>query len=352
MAAASGMLRYVCEVIDVSTVESGWSLPSISDFQQFYSTNTVVVAALSWVTLTEFDLHPSGYRRRLGECLEWEVNVQEADLTEVKVNRNTLTETYLLACCGIDKADLGLADKLALIRILLQAGANPMVRVEPTKEVSNRDYLGPSQYFWLDWLYFLRSLVLFSHTKDAGGISGSRSILSVVVDKRVTLEDIFNTTKGLLAQGANINFEMEDQPRHRCVEGIIRFGLRSPKLNLEITSSAMLWLEGCFNWYPEFREFAASVKPPTKRPWRQIVSIVHSTEDPTDHDGPDDRARAYPDSEESEMLWTVIEKWEDTGQQNDLDLLDSAMERVWRAHRPDIKPGEESDEENEELNEE
>ncbi|KAL8724123.1 MAG: hypothetical protein Q9181_006974, partial [Wetmoreana brouardii] len=309
MAASSGMLRYVCEVLNLPIVESRRSSASLLDFRRFYSTDKAAVADLAWVTPRERCVNPLGYRRWLSERLNWKAYVQEADLT--------------------------------------QAGANPMVRFEPADIAFG---LGEnsriSGWFWAKWLFFLRHFTRHFLAQDASENPGSGSTPSLLVDTRVTLDEIFDTTKALLAQGANINFMgfVSDTSEFCC--SLKRDNLWYHQLDFEITPSAMFWLEECFSGYPEFCEFAAAVEPLVKRPWRKIVSIIHNTKSPRYPGKPDDRARAYPTSEESETLWQLIEKWEETGQRSDLDVLQSAMRRVWRAHNPDIRLKEDSDEDN------
>jgi len=40
---------------------------------------------------------------------------------------------------------------------------------------------------------------------------------------------------------------------------------------------------------------------------------------------------------ESEVLWPLIERWEETGHQRDLDALEVAMERLWRARQEELE---------------
>ncbi|KAL8702190.1 MAG: hypothetical protein Q9201_004529 [Fulgogasparrea decipioides] len=345
MAADSGMLRYVCEVLDLPTVESQSSRTSLLGFQQSRSIDKAAVANLAWVTPLERGPHPSGYRPWLSQCLKW--YVQEADQTEAGVDCNTLAETYLLACCVPRASDPNLADTLTLLRILLQAGANPMVKVVAAEKVSDpEEDLRDQEFFWANWLTFLYMLSRDHLAQDSSRESGSGPTCFQFVDRRVTLDEIFDMTKTLLAQGANINFDMDSLSfTSRRGSSLKRYDLQHNELDLEVSSTEMFWLEECFNGYPEFCEFAAAVKPPVKRPRRKIVSIIYDTRNPKRYGKPDNRARAYPDSEESEMLWPFIEKWEETGHHSDLDLLRSAMRRVWRAHNPDIRLKEDSNEE-------
>lgn len=316
LAAGSGMWRYVCEVLGFPTLELRRYPPSLLDFRHLFSTENVIVAGLSWVTSTQCDLHPSGYRRRLNECLEWKTYTQEADLIKAEVDSNMLTETYLLASLRPFENDLNLAEKLSLIEILVHAGANPVVQVEPAK--------GDVGVFWHNWLNFLVRLRGYNYFKPRGDLDW--------VDKRVTLDDIFNTTKALLAQGADIE-----------VDQLLGLTSSSGEFDLHVTVSPMFLLEEIFSGYPEFCHFAAAIKPKMRRPLRGI-SIIHKTNHTANHVEPENQAKLYPDDEESEMLWPLIADWQETNRIDDRDALWSATARVWRAHYPDIRLKEDSDE--------
>lgn len=313
MAVEFGMVRFICEVTDSPVVESQPCSINLSDFQQFYSTKEVATAHLSWTTPTKRDLYPSDYCRWLRESLKWKAEIQDADVTVAKVDDKTLTATYLLACCSVAIYHSKLKESLSLIRVLLSAGADPMVRVDPN-EVLSCSFV--DECFWSVWLNFLRDLGRYP--------IGLR-------DKRVSHEDIFNTTKALLAQGANINFKIDQRFYTSCLLDGRRFVTDAL---LKINCSAMFWLEKWFQRYSEFRNFAAATKAPVKRPWRKIDSIVYMSRDIADHK---DRPRAFPTDEETEMLWLIIEKWEESEQDNDKNKLESAIARVFTAHFPDIE---------------
>ena len=346
MAANSGMFRYICHVLDLPVDESQCHHAILSGLRQEYSADQVIVASLVWNASSEYKLDYSGYRQKLGQSLKWKLHPRAAVQKDAQVDDSTLAETYLLACCSVSVSDHNLADNLTLVRTLLRAGANPMVRVEPGIEPSSMGFFGGSCYcFWLKWLVFLRWFTRYDLARDRGGKFGGGSNLSECVDSRVTLDDILNTTEALLAQGADINHQMDFILKSTWGCSLRRYDLQYEELDFEVTSSAMFWLEECFGGYQEFRDFAAAVQAPLKRPWRKIVSIFHNTPEPSRLSEPDDRPRAYPNEEEQEMLWPLIEKWEESGQRRDLDALRSAMRRVFRAHNPDIKINEESVEE-------
>lgn len=318
LAANSGMLRYVCETLDFPVVKSQRYPPvSLLDFRHVNIANPVV-AGSSWITTTKYDLSPSDYRQRLNEHLKWKTYVQNSDRTEANAERNMLLETYLLAGCIPIVQDIYLADKLSLIQILLQAGANPMVRVESAA-------MPGFECFWSHWLFFL----------DTSITHPLRTLSLGLVDKRVTLNDIFNTTKALLAHGANIEFEPAFSRDNLLFCPLKRHDLIDQALEFQVDCTAMFWLERCFTQYPEFGDFVAALEPQMRRPSRKIFSIYSKYLATVTYDEHDHHSRAYPNDEQSGMLWILIEKWEESGERKDLDALRSAMRRVWTAHRPD-----------------
>lgn len=87
----------------------------------------------------------------------------------------------------------------------------------------------------------------------------------------------------------------------------------------------MFILEECFHREPEFREFAAAIKPSVETPTRKILKIEVRYD------------RVNITAGESEVLWPLIERWEETGHQRDLDALEVAMERLWRARQEELE---------------
>lgn len=337
LAANSGVLRYVCEVLDILIVNCQRSSPtSLLNFRPYLTTENPVVIGLSWITAPKYNLRPSDYRQGLIEHFEWKTDVQQNDRTEANVERSMLVETYLLAGCIPRVEDLYLADKLCFIQILLQAGANPMVRVEPA-------VLPSFECFWSHWLFFLRTSITYPRL----------TISSHLVDKRVTIDLVFNTTKALLVHGASVEFKPAIFLRSNLPSySLKRYSLDIHMLDFEIESMAMFWLERCFIQFPEFRDFAAAVESPMTRPKRKILSIFKKDKGLSTINPPNGRLRAYPDGQESEMLLLLVEKWEESGEKTDRDAMWSAMKRVWRAHWPDILLQEPDKEPDDELDEE
>lgn len=130
MAAAVGMTFYVCEQLDLSVESRSYpcSFPNLSN----YSKNKKSMTSLAWRQLHRspssdsnlvVGLHCSNYRQALGGCLRWEVDPQSSSRTQVTSEKHLLAESFLLSCCEPTCHDLA--------RILLRAGANPMVQVKP-----------------------------------------------------------------------------------------------------------------------------------------------------------------------------------------------------------------------------
>lgn len=327
MAAAVSMTLYVCEQLGLS-VESRSYSPSLPDLKD-YSRNGATAAILSWNGLNDSrdpdtavatQLRSSSYRQSLGECLQWKVDARLNSHTDAQSVSNPLAETYILSCCT--------ATCLDLPRILLRAGANPMVQFELPKLTFFHSMIGS---FWESWLQFLQELRC--HYMVAYRRSGGLVLHNIDIDLHVTLDDIFNTTKALLAHGADINYQMEgaDSSYYKCY--LKRQDLQDEQFDFTLTASAMFTLEECFNKEPEFRQFAVAMEPLVQSPTRKIISIYLRKQ----LEGSFAYYETYPSAEESELLWPLIEEWESTGHRNDLDALQSAMRRVWRAHDPDVK---------------
>ena len=324
MAAAVGMTIYVCGQLDL-TIESRCGSFSFPDLNQ-YSRNKTTAATVWWrssnqlraiVTGSATRSPSSNYRQALGECLQWKADTQSSSPTDYPSKRNMLVESYMLSCCTPTGLDLA--------RILLAAGANPMVQVMPEQVIGRTS---PAGSFWSSWLEYL--LARLSNDITVNGKTRGLITRPAETDAHVTIDGIFDTTKGLLARGADINYQMKERNR------LIRRYPTGIELRLSLTTSAMFILEECFNAEPGFREFANAMEPLIERPTREIKAVQV----------PDDlyiMPKKYkvkspcPSVEESKMLWPLIEKWEDRGSRDDLDALKSAMVEVWRAHNPGVK---------------
>lgn len=326
MAAAVGMTFYVCEQLDL-TVQSRCGSFSLPDLNK-YSGNRATAATLSWsggnqirdiVTGSATRSPSSKYRQALGECLQWEADDQPSSPTDSPPKNNLLAESYILSCCKPACLDL--------VRVLLTAGANPMVQVEPKPVGRHADIVGS---FWTSWLAYLRRLHI-EHLEPTGKSLG---FLLDYKDENmhVTMNDIFNVTKGLLAQGADINYQMESDTymylKQRCS--------LAQELGVRMSASAMFILEECFNTEPEFCDFAIEMEPLIERPIIKIDSVElpqYLYKEPKKY-------KVYcpcPCAKECDILWPLIEKWDDSGSRDDKDALKAAAVEVWRAYNPGVK---------------
>ena len=329
MAAYVGNTRYVCEQLDLP-IESPTYLSSFPDLNK-YSRSKRNTATLTWSS--DFNdslnqnidvatgLRSSKYRQALGRCLQWKSDDRLSSQTEDLSDNHLLAETYMLCCCNWTSFELA--------RVLLRAGANPMAQVRPMK--SESVIPGPDlvESFWgrfLDYMYDFRP----EYPKASGQSQGLSNN---------TLKEIFDTTKTLLVNGVDINYHLKPAGSYNYnsyLKGgatkVERFGF-----DFSLTASAMFVLEECFGTETEFREFVVAVESLIKRPTREIVAIDLSQELYTIPELNEEGQKAHPNAEESEMLLSLIEKWEDTGRRDDLDALNAALEAVWRAHHPSVE---------------
>ncbi len=339
MAAAVGMTLYVCERLGISNILQGYALkfPGLND----YCTNINTQAILTWTQPSqseesdesvEYHLHSSSYRQTLGRYLRLNSNVpipgmasdsdssidtdsEYKSRTHSRWANDAFVETYLLSCCAPSSFDL--------IRILLHAGANPMAVVAPVKE-----RLSPSeqQCFWVRWLELLR----FWHFIYIDGRPGRILHDDEYLNLNVTPKVILDITKALLARGADVNFPL-DGPNQVYRSWAFEPGdLEDCCLSLKFDATAMFMLETYLNQEPEFRKFAIAIETFIKRPTRRLVGIKALGDAAGDFRA--DSADLSPG--ECEMLWPLIEKEEETGHGTDMDALQSAIEGVWKAHRP------------------
>ena len=323
MAAVEGMAIYVCEQLNLPTESRRYS-PSLPD-PNIYFRNRATAATLYWKGDNQLQgsrsiaatlLHSSNYRQVLARCLQWETD--DPSSSRALMDAVPLAETYMLSCCK--------PKCLGLARILLRAGANPLVRV---KSMPINQETPIIESFWHSWLTFLLSL-RFKYM-EANGKSGGILFRHINIKDQIKLNDIFDTTKALLIHGADINYQLESANSCHYTCHLKRRDLVQERFDLILTSSALFVLDQCFNTEPEFREFMTTMEPLLTTPNRIIVSIDVRT------NGWSSRPVACPSAEESKMLWPLIEKWESTGRRDDLDSLQAVMEGVWRAHNPGIE---------------
>ena len=210
MAAATGMMIYVCEQLGLPVSSAGY-YPRLPDLEE-YSTSRTAPRKLAWKMVDQLpDTTPrretlfgsSIYRQALGKCLQWDESTQVNSLPDDQTDNHPLAETYILCCCEPISIDL--------VRILLKAGANPMVRVLPMDPGPNPGLVSDPEFlegcsFWDSWLILLREMrdnYKDAHGKSRGLLFGKRHL-----NRRVTLSDIFDVTKALLAHGVDINHKV------------------------------------------------------------------------------------------------------------------------------------------------
>lgn len=320
MAAAAGMTVYVCERLGLSVSSAGCNL-SLADHDG-YSKTRASRACLSWKTLDQLqDNAPCGhtpfrgtvYRQALSKRLQWN---EDAQVEDESTEKYPLAESYILCCCEPTSIDL--------VRVLLKAGANPMVRVTPMNHQPN--WPTESKTFWSAWLSLLEYMryEYFKAHGESGGILFGGRLFKERHDRRFTLSDIFEVTKVLLAQGADINSEIYSDPGIN--DYLKRRDLDDHSLCFGMSASAIFLLEECFNNEPEFKEFAVAISPLIKQPTRKIVSMFVC---PKRHSFSDRRPVRAADSK---VLWPLIEKWERTGNHKDLAALQMAMEQIYNAN--------------------
>ena len=312
MAAWMGMTRYVCEQLDL-LFEPRFDPSSFPGLNN-YSRRKRQTTTLTW---SEFDeslsqnidsadiLRSSKYRQALGRCLQWKSGDQLSSQTESLSQNNVLAESYMLCRCGTRHSDL--------VRILLRAGANPMIEIKSIE--TEQPSLSPS--FWHTWLDFLLQE------------SDDKTIL-----ENYRMKDVFDITKDLLVNGANINYLMTFDSAGFPKDLIKRARSYREPFSFSLTVSAMFILEERFKSEPEFRRFASEIGPLVKRPTRKFIKIKIEPFDYFYSMSAKGGQEIVPSAEESEMLWPLFEKWQDTGRGDDLDTFNSALEGVWKAHDP------------------
>ena len=294
MAAMAGMGLYVRERLNHATGPRSkeFSLPDL----EYYTRKNSQARILTWVHPTKepdmtVKLRSPKYRQVICDSMQ----IRRGD----DLPKNfPLVESYLLSCCEPNpKTNF-------LIRYLIEMGADPTVSVE-TEEF--REY----HNFWELWLHKLH-----------------RRFLDQTKMLDISSTGFFDTTKGLLTCGADINYKI------RNYSTLSSHGTRT-RLMIESTVTAMHILWKCFNKEPEFQKFNTAVEPLIERPFEKFRVYFPFTEY---KDGEVKLAYrfAYPTVEEFEMLWPLIETFESTGHERDRDALDSAVEPVLRAHFPDL----------------
>ena len=351
MAAYFGMLLFICKVLGLPAAQLQSYPKRLSECRHSYHKNEPLVLGLEWASAPNYGPSFSCYRQELRGCLRWHTRTQATQQGFRQRDSETQAETYLLACCKPSLQDEELKRSLTLVRLLLEAGADPMVQIK-----SNSRYnpaLGRFEVFWASWIRLLMEYLETKFTSDDGPAS---------MESLVTLKDIFDTTKALLAQGAHVNYQIEESRWYLTIDNA---GLSGFNAYLVVCQniSAMSPLEECFSEYDEFQEFAKNVERVFRRPWRRVSyfyytkSTVRYYDEMTQRNDPmRDNQRLgepyHPNEEESELLLLLIDEYEKSKEK--IAML-AAFRRIWRAHRPDIEIDDISEmklSENEELSDE
>lgn len=349
MAAASGMTLYVCKQLDISTVTGDWAadLPSLTEYSSNGNKATTLTRALTSrkeypdatrasqtdlrsyrQTLSkrlQLDLHPQAHSPKgkpasstEGLCPTGDAYSDTSETAPPWAN-HAFAETYLLSCCTPSCHDL--------VRTLLHAGANPMVDVDSGQWHGRKG----RQCFWERWLSLLqesRCGYMQSFGKSGG----------IVLDETysrlgLTTASIFDITKSLLANGADINIWIEEANSEDYECYLKRRNLANSPLDLILEATAIFVLEECFNKEPEFRDFATAIKSLVKVPTRRLLKIESMSVHTSDALSYTSAGEATISAGNCELLWPLIEQWETTGLRNDLEALQLAMERIWRSQQ-------------------
>ena len=347
MAAAAGMTIYVCEQLGLSVSSTGYN-PSLPDLEK-YSTSRAATATLSWKMLDQLPdtslrgetlSRRSTFRQALSKCLQWEEDTQAKLWPDDQTQIHQLAESYILCCC-CQRTSIS----VDLVRILLKAGANPMVRVRPKSPIP--ELLVPIvSSFWQSWLEML--LDMRHNYMVANGKSGGLLFEKDYFDRPLTVSDIFGVTKALLANGADINYQVEYDID--LAQRLLKRRDLPLDFTLELSCSAMFVLEECFDKEPEFRKFAVTVSPLIETPTRRIRRL-YCRQKPKDPPCDTFLEIHLPSADESK-LWPLIEKWESTGHYKDQAALATAMEQIWKVLYSEKLKEESEEESKEQLKEE
>ena len=156
------------------------------------------------------------------------------------------------------------------------------------------------------------------------------------LEENITLEDVFDITKALVANGADINYQLRlSSASYRNL--LKRHDWNGERFALSLTASAMFILEECFNSEPEFRHFASEIDGLVKKPTRKLLTLERSIRFYSMGESNHKETEVRPSAEESEMLVHLMEKWEDTDRGEDLDALEAAFDSVFRAHNSEVE---------------
>ncbi|KAL8919862.1 MAG: hypothetical protein Q9208_006595 [Pyrenodesmia sp. 3 TL-2023] len=317
MAASTAMTFYVCEQLGISIASQDYIADPSNLSDNYISTTSP--ATLKWtesgIDTPTVQTTPLSYRQNVRKRLQLDLESQSDPLDDQSPGdsegrspredagsrllprwaNEAFAETYLLACCTPGCHEL--------VRIFLRAGANPMVGVD----TQNQQY--PASCFWNVWLDFLDHARL--RYRMSFGKTGGLVPCDGGYEPQLTPEIVFDITRLQVLNGADINHSMYHASYMVAGWYFKRSLPPHCRLAFKVECTAMFILEECFNDKPEFRRLAAAVEPRVKRPARW-PSGVDGKLFAVNHD----------------LLWPLLEKWEKTGYDHDLEALQSAVERV------------------------
>ncbi|KAL8989720.1 MAG: hypothetical protein Q9169_008298, partial [Polycauliona sp. 2 TL-2023] len=337
LAARCGMTLYVCQILGFSQAQSSphdirlvrnWKLsPDDQDLgeEEEKIRDQKLVPWLYMHVPADAGMDYNHYRHQMQKFLRQRAHSQTPERADYVSEEKSL-ETYLLACIRFRPYSSGFTDDndiagpLALVEILLDAGASPMVLFR-CPNITQR-----AHSFWDTWLYFLDSL------EETDAKPGRQNDYSHVDRKR--LQDLYYITKHLIDRGANINYVGA-----WAIDFVhVQINPRSPNSNIirvETKHRAMYTIKRVFHREPEFQQFSVAVDPSGRRRWRYITTIG---------------AYEYqivgmkPTQEEQAVLWPLIEAFEASRKSlHDKEELADALRKILRTHRPHIDFGDDDE---------
>ncbi|KAG8530111.1 uncharacterized protein KY384_005593 [Bacidia gigantensis] len=322
MAAAQNMSLFICEVLDLPVTRLRSQPKPLPDCRQCCShlgeEAPGFALDITWVSTPQYGQAFSRYRHHLDQHFR----PQGAQQTPTG-RPYDLVSTYLLACCK-SSFTRKIQDNFALVRMLLNEGANPMAPILSVSSYAPNHYHGS---FWHMWVECLRNQV--QHFKNDADFT--------VFGPSVALDDVFDVTKALLAQGAQVNAPTERDQFYRSpdIDGHSGFYY---EIKCEISISAMWLLQECFSDKVEFHDFAANVELVYKRPWRKLTYFQYAratNENSLIHIH--SKERYYTNEEESEFLLQFLDAaYRSPNDQEAESAAVAACRQIWLASRPEV----------------
>ena len=337
MAAAVGMTIYICDRLNLphASRRNGRAKPYLGQigFDRSYPAtmlwskpNSVEDSSKTSALLRQ----ASDYCQTLRQFLQVDSDAASLQKSQQWAS-DAFAESYLLACCDENCQDL--------VPTLLQAGANPMVKVtcHPGAEIL-RLHDEPPICFWQQWLRFLGPLR--NRYRKVNHRSGGFLLSDYHRSSGLTERYVLDTTKSLLAGGVDAN-QSTGGADSRFDQGYLkRIGLKTKGFDLVLEATAMFTLEECFSKEPDFCEIADAISSSIQRPTRWLLKIEDLRECTVFENDPP----SLPlNVEDCRALWPLIENWESSGRAQDLQALQSTVERMWRDNNPETDFSEEVD---------